>query len=428
LKLVQTNKLEFDSLAKPLYNFNFSKKGPVDPIVIRDLQQAVTRRRSQLTPGDPSGRQELLQKADDILKEALKRGVPGFKKASDDFTNFRNYTIEHLINEGRDIRLNVKSIDDKKIIERGKRLGRYATGQREYARDDTLAEMVDVLDYHISGMGKIGHSSEKSTSLINNLVKNLELFELETGENLVDLGKFTVKKAKDRIVKGGLGVDPKSSISASDVIIEKIAKDAARLGKKLEDLSEEELDSLAKKYVDSATEKAANKAVSGIDELDVQAADDSIFDLLEPNKLRKRFREEADIAGVRQKAQGEDQGYGTPTPGAKGVAQLLGGVAYAGSRAAGSIYGAAKTAVKGIKSNEMIRMFVNASDNTLLKSADMIEPKFPNQAKALRTAIQEKNEIRKNAVIFALSQNPKFKDFLPSLLESQESEQEMPNE
>ena len=43
-----------------------------------------------------------------------------------------------------------------------------------------------------------------------------------------------------------------------------------------------------------------------------------------------------------------------------------------------------------------------------------------SQADALKDAIRNKNIQRKNAVIFAMSQNSAFRDILPSLLEGQE--------
>lgn len=68
----------------------------------------------------------------------------------------------------------------------------------------------------------------------------------------------------------------------------------------------------------------------------------------------------------------------------------------------------------------------------LLKVADSIKNDFPNHAKALTDALDNSDLYKKNAILFALMQNPNFRNMAPALLndtgESIQAEGELENE
>jgi hypothetical protein len=154
----------------------------------------------------------------------------------------------------------------------------------------------------------------------------------------------------------------------------------------------------------------------------------SIFNLLEPNELYKKIREEADYSGIRQKIHGRDVGHGSDMPISEKAGLFSG--QYRLERAAGAATRFTRKGVESVKRLKpvaAVRKLTQLSKDKLGEVATGIQSKFPNQAKALLDAIEQNSEYKKNAVIFSLSQNPQFRNIAPMILENlgeQQSEED----
>jgi hypothetical protein len=140
------------------------------------------------------------------------------------------------------------------------------------------------------------------------------------------------------------------------------------------------------------------------------------------DEVYNKMSRESVVQGIKQKIHGYDTGYGEAgikdsfTPDLVKRPFLI-------PRAAGSI----SKKLEKVSSSSLSQKLYKAPDHMVEKIADYIKDTSPTYSKALKDAIVNKDSYKKNAAIFALMQNPNFKNMIPAFFEQEESE-EMPNE
>lgn len=238
--------------------------------------------------------------------------------------------------------------------------------------------------------------------------KNFEAFRSSVGETIINRGKklalsiedpTTQMRELERIRKSASDL-PNYKQTLTDTINSDISK-AGRFGGSGDDarLTFDALSENIKKFEEQTGKRIKD---SGID---IDA--DSVY-----NQLKKQ----SDIAGVRQKIHGYDAGYGEDSS----LKKLLIKGVYGLPRYAGTGLRVGKEMVESASKTlpgKVSKKLYNLSDDGLNKLANAIENKYPSHAGVLRDAIINKNSYRKNAAIFALAQNPEFRNTAPYIME-----------
>lgn len=154
---------------------------------------------------------------------------------------------------------------------------------------------------------------------------------------------------------------------------------------------------------------------------------------IDPNLFVNETKNQIDILGLVQRYHGFDTGYGTPSMGSKGLKELLIPREMAArpgftGRVTGTLLRTKEDAKEFLKASKeniigktapagVIKSIYSLSNKALTALADEVSDQFPAHAKALKDALNTNNTYKRNAAIFALSQNPDFRNFVPFVLE-----------
>ena len=410
-------------------------KSQLDPIVARELQLATRKRLSTMySSGDINENLITALKIidDDITNQLIKK-VPGFETAVQNYKLFTENTIETILNRGEDITLPIHIMNSEKSVnEIPKRLVRFSG---EETGGEVLGQLKQQILGDIEDAGVLGTRAGKSGYTINKFIEGIDQFQKITGIDLKKLGKLNLDFNNKKNLKAGLGIHPDSPESVEAVIMERVERRIAERrsvsrgkGRRVTDIdsdkiSQNEFNKILKEETEKAYIEGINKRAKDLGEVAIQPTE-SYYDLLDPKTLENVFREESNLAGIMTRIEGQDLGHGSEKYSMGYLASRAIGMPLTGARALGSAYRSVKTGViEPITSSNAIKKLTNASDNVLYKVADSlagVKGVSSSQANALREAIRSKDIQRKNAVIFAMSQNSAFRDILPSLLEEQE--------
>lgn len=341
--------------------------------------------------------------------------------------------LNPLIKDAQDI-LGTKKNYNKKILEALKsfetsstpvgELGSSLSQKRSdpetlYKLRDIIKRKISELDYKVDReeFTILNELQDSIRNKLNSQVdgfqaanKNFEAFRSSVGETIINRGKKLALSIKDpttqmreleRIRKSASDL-PNYKQTLTDTINSDISK-AGRFGGSGDDarLTFDALRENIKKFEEQTGRRIKD---SGID---IDA--DSLYD-----QLKTR----SDVAGIRQKIHGFDAGYGEGSNLTNAGALLKG--LYAIPRYAGTGLRVGKEMVESASKTlpgKVSKNLYNLSDDALNKLANAIENKYPSHAGVLRDAVINKNSYRKNAAIFALAQNPEFRNTAPYIME-----------